>query len=73
LAEPLLRLEAVEKEERRTLSDRRRFAHNGRRAGDLQPAGCICIETRQEMAKLKSVIQLLADAVQTLTADHHKP
>ena len=63
----------MEKEERRTLVDRRRFTHNGRRAGDLQAANCICIETRQELAKLKSVIQLLADAVQTLTADHNKP
>jgi hypothetical protein len=60
-------------EELRKLSDRRQLTRSGRRTTDPQPVQCFCIETRQEVARLRSVVQVLADAVQALTATRDKP
>jgi hypothetical protein len=62
----------MEQGERRTISDRRQHTRNGRRADDFHVNRCICIETQQELLRLKSVVQILVDAVQTLSANHVK-
>ena len=51
---------------------RRRVSRNGRRARDPHPES-IAIETRQEVARLKAIVQKLVDAVQALTASRRKP
>jgi ATP phosphoribosyltransferase regulatory subunit HisZ len=51
--------------------DRRQLDRSGRRTSDLtrEQEG---IEMRQEITRLKAVVEILADAVQALTAAQHK-
>ena len=50
-----------------------RNAQGGRRVTDLHPGQRTCMETRDEVARLRVVIQTLVDAVQALTAVHPRP
>ena len=62
-------------EEHRRFSERRQSKLTGRRATDEVPErpDGYCLETRGEVVRLRAVIQVLADAVQALTASHAKP
>jgi hypothetical protein len=62
-------------EERRGFPERRHPNLTGRRATDqeLERPDVYCFETRGEVVRLRAVIEVLADAVQALTASHAKP
>jgi hypothetical protein len=63
----------IDMEERRKTRERRQLSRAGRRTSDPRPEQCICIETRQEVGRLRAVMQILVDAVQALTVAHNKP
>lgn len=60
-------------EQRVQVCDRRAHtARGGRRATD-RARDEFCVETRVQLASLMLVVQRLADAVQALTAERHRP
>jgi hypothetical protein len=58
--------------ESRLRPDRRQVATGGRRSTDVKPDE-FCVDTRVKVASLLVTVQRLTDAVQVLTAAHHKP
>jgi hypothetical protein len=66
LAERRLMVEA------RIAPERRHLNGGGRRAADSQPRPCSCLETRQEVARLGIVVQILADAMRALTGTRNR-
>ena len=58
---------------RGTVADRREVTRKGRRATDLQSFDNFCVETTQELSRLKTVVQILIDAVQGLTGSQKRP
>ena len=60
-------------ENRGEVGDRRQGPRYGRRAKDVPPNENISTETAREVSRLRMIVQVLADAVQTLTALLKKP
>jgi hypothetical protein len=61
-------------DERRATSDRRRKPLSGRRDSDPRTEDpTLAYETRQELGRIRTVLQKLVDAVQTLIGTLRKP
>jgi hypothetical protein len=50
-----------------------RNAQGGRRAADRHSGPRICMETREEVGRLKTLVETLIAAVQNLTAGQPRP